>query len=184
MNYRFVPIGSVAPILLTSALAAVGGTATRPLTGQIPAKTAAQKLVGPMDGDTILHISVGLDSRDPVALDQFIARLYDPSSPDFRHYLSTDQFAARFGPTDADYQRVLDFALTQGLTVVREYPNHLLVDIQGPVAQIQKAFGVTLHTYQDAAQGRTFFAPDIDPSIPADLPIVDLNNKPILQRIQ
>ena len=175
MNYRFVPIGSVAPILLTSALAAVGGTATRPLTGQIPAKTAAQKLVGPMDGDTILHISVGLDSRDPVALDQFIARLYDPSSPDFRHYLSTDQFAARFGPTDADYQRVLDFALTQGLTVVREYPNHLLVDIQGPVAQIQKAFGVTLHTYQDAAQGRTFFAPDIDPSIPADLPIVEIN---------
>ncbi len=175
MNFRFVPMGLVAPILLTSALAAVGGPAIRPLTGQVSAKTATQTPVGPLDGSTVLQFSVGLDARDPAALDQFIGQLYDPSSPNFRHYLSPDQFATRFGPTDADYQRVLDFVRNHGLTVAQEYPNHLLVDIQGPVANIQEAFGVTLQTYQDSAQGRTFFAPDIDPSIPLDLPIVEIN---------
>ena len=46
-----------------------------------------------------------LSPRDPAALTAFLAGLSDPSSPDYRHFLTPRQFATRFGASDVGAAR-------------------------------------------------------------------------------
>ena len=54
-----------------------------------------------------------------------------------------------------------------GLTITHLYPNRLVVDVSGPVASVQKAFGVQLDNYKLGS--KTFYANNHDPVIPASL---------------
>ena len=69
-----------------------------------------------------------------------IQQIYDPASPNFRHYLTPEQFTEQFGPTEQDYQSVIDFAKTNGLTVKATYPNRTLLDVSGSAADGRKSF--------------------------------------------
>ena len=46
----------------------------------------------------------------------------------------------RFSPSAADEQAVLDWAKSQGLTVTQRFPNRMLVNLEAPVARLEKAF--------------------------------------------
>src|SRR3954468_15374823 len=78
--------------------------------GHVP--TAARELlpIGDVPAQNRLQLAIGLPARDPAGLDAFIAEVSDPASPNFRHYLTPEQFAERFGPTPAEYQAVVNFA--------------------------------------------------------------------------
>ena len=60
-----------------------------------------------------------------------LTRLSDPDSPDYRHYLSVAEFTEQFGPTEQDYQAVVNFAQANGFTVTQQHVNRLVVDIEG-----------------------------------------------------
>ena len=112
-------------------------------------------------------------------MEQSIEQIYDPASPHYRHYLTPEQFTEEFGPSEQDYQAVIAFANTNGLTVTGTYSNRLLVGVNGTASDIEKAFHVTMHVYQHPTENRTFFAPDVEPSVPSELAILDvigLNN--------
>jgi kumamolisin len=49
-----------------------------------------------------LDLTIGLPLRDRPGLTNLLQELYDPNSRNFRHYLTPDQFAQRFGPTEKD----------------------------------------------------------------------------------
>ena len=51
----------------------------------------------------------------------------------------------------------------------------MLLDVQGAVADIEKAFQVKMRVYQHPKENRTFFAPDAEPSVPAGLPVLDIS---------
>ena len=77
----------------------------------------------------------------------------------------------------------MDWATSQGLAVTYRYPNRLLVDIEAPVAQIQKALGVNINRYQ--LNGSAVFSNDRDPVIPASLSgivmsVLGLNNMQVM----
>ena len=61
---------------------------------------------------------MSLPLRNEDGLDELLQDLYDPNSPSFHQYLSVEEFAMRFGPTEADYAAVVDFAERNGLTVI------------------------------------------------------------------
>ena len=95
-----------------------------------------------------------------------------------QHQLSSVPPAAgihrRFGPTEQDYEAVIKFAETNGLPVDRHHPNRLVLDVEGSVSNIEQAFQVTLRTYRHPTEARDFFAPDTEPSVPANLPVTDM----------
>ncbi|HTI98743.1 MAG TPA: protease pro-enzyme activation domain-containing protein [Dongiaceae bacterium] len=122
-----------------------------------------------------INLAIGLPLRDSAGLTSFLKDVYDPSSPNYRHFLSTAEFASRFGPSEADYQAVMDFAQSHGLTVKKIYANRMVVDVTGPAANVENAFGVTLRVYPRPAEKGTFYAPDTAPSVPASLPILDVS---------
>ncbi|HVV70389.1 MAG TPA: protease pro-enzyme activation domain-containing protein, partial [Verrucomicrobiae bacterium] len=107
-----------------------------------------------------LKLAIGLPLRNQAALTNLLAELYDPSHPNYRHYLAPEEFTARFGPTKAQYDRVKNFARTNGLTVLGAHANRLVLDVRGNVAQVQRAFHISLRTYPHPTESRSFFAPD------------------------
>jgi len=68
-----------------------------------------------------------------------------------------------FGPTEQDYQAIINFAQASGLTVTATHPNRVVLDVEGTVADIERAFQVTLRVYQHPQEARTFYAPDLEP---------------------
>jgi hypothetical protein len=122
-----------------------------------------------------LNLAIGLPLSDQAALTRLLQEIYDPASPNYRQYLTPEQFTERFGPTDADYQAVIAFAKAHGLTVTGTHPHRMLLDVAGSVADVEQAFQMTLRTYQHPTEARTFYAPDAEPSVEANVPVLDIS---------
>jgi subtilase family serine protease len=137
-----------------------------------PAVTSGQAApVGFLPSAQRLNLVIHMPVRNQDELASLIHRLSDPTSPDYRHWLSVAEFTERFGRTDAEYQKVADFAQANGFAVTYRSPNRLMLVIRGKVAQIEKAFNVKMRTYQHPAENRIFYSPDREPSFALDVPI-------------
>jgi hypothetical protein len=145
------------------------------LTGHVPAVLRQLTPKGTLAETNQLHLAIGLPLRDTRGLDAFLAQVYDPASPLYRHYLSVAEFTEKFGPTKDDYASVTDFARRNNLTVTATHLNRLVLDVSGAVADIQKALHVTLRTYAHPTEARDFYAPDTEPTIDASLPIAEIS---------
>ncbi|HEY4953101.1 MAG TPA: protease pro-enzyme activation domain-containing protein, partial [Verrucomicrobiae bacterium] len=143
--------------------------------GHVPAAVARLQAKGVLAATNRLHLAIGLPLRNEAALDDLLGQLYDPASPNYRKYLTPEQFTEQFGPTESDYQKVITFARANGLTVTSTYGNRVLLDVSGTADNIQKAFQVTLRVYQHPREPRIFFAPDVEPSVETNLPILDIS---------
>jgi Pro-kumamolisin, activation domain/Viral BACON domain len=149
--------------------------AMKTLPGHIPAAVTQLSAKGTLPDTNRLNLAIGLPLRDAKGLDDYLSRLYDPASPDYRRYLTPEQFTEKFGPTEHDYQAIIDFAKKNNLTVTAAHANRLLLDVSGSVADVQRAFHVTLHSYRHPKEARDFYAPDSEPSVDATLPIADIS---------
>jgi hypothetical protein len=128
-----------------------------------------------LQGGAHLDLAIGLPLRNREALTNLLQQIADPSSPNFRHYLSADEFAASFGPSPEDYQAVINFAMAHGLTIKRTHANRTLLDVTGSVADIEKALHVHMQVYQHPTEARTFFAPDKEPSLDLATPVLAIS---------
>jgi hypothetical protein len=131
--------------------------------------------LGKPAADRRLNLAISLPLRNRAELDELIRQIYDPSSTNYHRYLTPEQFAEKFGPTESDYQQVIAFARANGLTVTAQHPNRTVLDVAAPVAIVEKTFHVTLRTYQHPREKRTFFAPDTDPSLDLAVPILHVS---------
>jgi subtilase family serine protease len=120
--------------------------------------------IGHLPSDQILTLDVVLPLRNQGALDSFVADVYDPASPSYRHFLSVAEFTQKFGPTQANYDAVLQFAKANGLAVVGGTRDGMDVQMRGPVSAVETAFHLSMRTYQDPIQNRAFYAPDREPT--------------------
>jgi len=120
--------------------------------------------VGRLPATQSMHLVLVLPLANQEALDSFLKELYDPSSPSYRHFLTVDEFTARFGPSQEDYDAVIRFAKAHGLKVVGTSRNRVNVDVTGPVASIEAAFHLKMGTYMHPTEGRMFYAPDREPT--------------------
>jgi subtilase family serine protease len=100
---------------------------------------------------------------------------HDPKSTNYHQYLTPQQFTERFGPTEQDYKALIEFAKANGLTVVGTHPNRMLLDIKASVADIEKASHVTMRLYQHPMETRTFYAPDVEPSLDLAVPVLHIS---------
>jgi subtilase family serine protease len=116
-----------------------------------------------------LRLDVVLPLRDPAGLEKFLQDVYDPSSAFYRHFLTVPEFTARFGPTQEDYDAVVQYAASNGFTVAGGSRDAMDVQIEGSVKSVETAFHVSMGVYRHPTENRTFYGPDREPSV--DLPI-------------
>jgi hypothetical protein len=131
--------------------------------------------IGRLPGSQWLHLAISLPLRDEEQLDALLQQLYDPASPNYRRFLTVQQFTDQFGPSVVDYQRVIGFAQAHGLKVTHTFSNRLIVDVTGSAASVEQAFQVTMQVYEHPTENRTFYAPDVEPSVEAGLPILSVD---------
>jgi subtilase family serine protease len=133
--------------------AVVNGTA--PLLGHLPESQS-------------MRFDVVLALRHQPGLLDFLKDSYDPSSPNYRQYVTPSEFTERFGPSQEDCDAVLEFAKANGLTVTGGSRDSMDIQMSGTVGAVERAFHVQLNLYRDPTEDRTFFALDREPTV--DLP--------------
>jgi subtilase family serine protease len=147
------------------------------MTHHVPEAVASgeAQLVGRLPSAQRLSLAISLPLRNENGLNDLLERIYDPQSSSYRHYLSVQEFTERFGPSTQDYAAVRQFALANGLTIVDIAANHLVLDVEGPVAIVEKAFGVTMGLYQHPTENRIFYSPDREPSLDLGVSVLHIS---------
>lgn len=148
-------------------------TMTRHVPGAVSSGKA--QLVGQLPATQRLSLAISLPLRNENGLNDLLQQIYDPHSASYRHYLSVQEFTERFGPTPGDYEAVRQFAKTNGLAVVDIAANHMVLDVEGSAANIEKAFQVKMGLYQHPTEKRTFYAPDREPSLDLGVPVLHIS---------
>jgi hypothetical protein len=157
-------------LLLLSALCLLTGAYGQVvLPNHVPLKVqnGSATPIGHYDPNQMLRLVLAVQPPHGAEEEQFIQELITKGSPNFHKFLSADEWRARFAPSAADEQKVVDWAQSQGLTVTKRYSHRLIVDVEAPAGVIEKAFGVTINSYQLGNQVR--FSNDRDPGLPSSL---------------
>ena len=151
---------------------AAAGQSFLALPGHLPPAVLQARPVAALDSARPLALALTLPLRNQAELDDLLRGLNDPADPRFGQFLTPQQFADRFSPTQADYDRAVAYARAVGLTVVATHPNRTVIDVAAPAASAERAFGLHLLVYQSRRDGRFFYAPDAEPRVPAGLATV------------
>ena len=126
------------------------------------------KLVGQLPPTDTLRFDIVMPLRDRTGLQSFLRQQYDPTSAFYHQFLTPQEFTARFGPSQEDWNTLLAFAKANGFEIVSGTRDSRDLRLSGSVANIEKAFHVNMGVYQDPNEDRKFFAVDREPT--ADLP--------------
>jgi len=168
-------VGAVQLLLLLCVVTAGQASGWKALPGCLPPPVAADaQPAGTLPDETRLDLAICLPLRNKEALAELLREIYTPGSQRFHQYLTSADFAARFSPSPRDYQAVIDFANASHFKVTGLHPNRTLLDASASSADICRVFRVNMKVYGHPTENRTFFAPDADPVIEADLPILGI----------
>jgi subtilase family serine protease len=158
--------------LLTVALLPAHAAERQALRGQLPPAARNLKPIGAMAASEQLSLAISLPMRNQEIFGKLLRDVYDPASPQFHHYLTPQQIADQFGPALEDYTALIQFAQTNGLTVTDVHADRTLLRVKGSAGDIQRIFHLNLLVYQHPTEPRTFYAPDVEPSVDLALPIL------------
>ena len=145
----------------TGALASAGAATPAPgaSLGYVALANSVPKTTDTITGSyssSKMQVEVAVAPRDEAGLNSLLAALYDKNSPQYRHWLTTGQFDARYAPTPAARDAVTKFLSGAGLTVVQS-GSPFLVRATGSSAQIQRTFHTTLNSFK-GSHGTSYFA--------------------------
>jgi hypothetical protein len=140
--------------------------------------------LGPVAAETYSGVTLVLAYRNQGELDAYLQQYNDRASPHYQQALSNEEFAARFYPTECDYQAALDWARAHGLDVTLEGTDPLDVNqgmtpgitplhvwVAGTIEALNAALHVTFNWYERPGGQGEFLAPAQDPSIDLGVPV-------------
>jgi kumamolisin len=128
----------------------------------------AATLVGRTAASRILTLSFALPSRDPKGAAEFATRVGKVGDPLYRQYLTPSEYAARFGASQADYDALVAWARTHGLTPGEAFTARTILPLSGRADAFEAALGVKFSDYAKAS-GEKFYEADSTAKLPAEL---------------
>lgn len=149
-----------------SAATAESIRSTRLARNSLPA-AADSVPVGRTDPKTPIEVVVGLGWERPQELESLVRDLANPQSARFGHFLSPEQFATRFAPSEETLDAVASFLAANGMQVTAASPSRTLVTARGTAAAAERAFSVRLNDVW--LHGRRRRRASRDPSVPVRL---------------
>ena len=120
--------------------------------------------IGVLSGSTPLHVVVALNPSDGADLPAYATAVSTPGNPLFHQYLSSAQFANRFGAPQAAISAVTTSLTSDGLAVGQVSGIHLSVSVSGTTKQLSQAFSTTFDRYR-LPSGREIYANTAAPLI-------------------
>lgn len=139
------------------------------LAGHVNPKAQAKFDRGPVAPDFKLSILMALKSSESqsAALDRLLEAQQDPASPEYRKWLTPEQYADRFGLTANDMGRVIEWLRVQGFTVESTARGRDWIAFSGTAVQVDAAFHSGVHRYE--IDGENHYAAASEPMLPSAL---------------
>lgn len=165
----------------------------------LPHLSSPQRVAGPIDESSLVTLSgnthplaqAGLDhgpapvsmpasrlllvltrsTQQEADLQTYLQSVQDANSPNYRKFISPDEFGQRFGVGDSDLQAIQAWLTGHGFTVSKVSKGRMAIEFSGTVGQVESAFHTSLHSY--VIDGVQNWANATDPQIPSALaPVV------------
>jgi len=175
MSVRTIVVIVAGAILIVFSRCSLRAAETRTLQGHVPTQVDNLTPAGRLPGSQRLDLALGLPLRNRKALSNLLKELYDPLSPRYRQFLTPEQFAEQFSASPEEYQALATFAHANGFTITHTHSNRMLLDVNASVADVERAFKITMQVYQHPAEARTFYAPSTEPTVDVSVPILDIS---------
>jgi kumamolisin len=153
-------------MMFTLAMAAMLVAPKQPVVADVP--RVAYRDMGVASSNTPMDVAIVLNYRRPEQLDQLIELQSDPASPYYQHWLTPQQFAASFGPTESDYARIVASLRRAGFTVTGTFSNRTVLDARASSALVSRYFNTRIDRVYQAGHGLRYA--NVAPvSVPADV---------------
>ncbi len=137
-------------VLSPATLAATPGQGQTPLApvppSSSPSSVSSYKTVGAADPAMSVLVSVAIPLRNLPLLSSLVRQSSDPSSPEFRHFLTYAEVSQEFLPTQAQYQSVVSYLTSRGFDIQSSSLNSMIV-ARGTVAQVNEYLGQGVQLY-------------------------------------
>jgi kumamolisin len=153
--------------LLTTSFVYASEPMTR-LNSAVSAPLIGAKALGRTASSETINFAVTLPLRNQSDLDLLLHRLYDPKDSLYGHFLSSKDFQATYAPTQADYDTVRTYLVSQGFAIKTDHDSRMVITALGTASKIESAFAIELNSYQDA-NGRIFHQNSLAPALPASI---------------
>jgi subtilase family serine protease len=173
-----LPVFGLFAALAPFAHAAVQNRIKAPITGNdqvavphtVPARALRAQDLGSAPADRKLEsvtLHFNMTAAQQADLNQLLIDQQNPNSPSYHQWLTPAQFGARFGLSSADLAKVTAWLTGKGLTIASVAPSSNYVSVSGTVAQVEQAFGVSIHAMSE--NGQLHIANVTDPQLPTAL---------------
>ena len=155
------------------AVAAIGAREARSadiveVKSDLPPALAKSSLTAPTASNQPIDVVIVLGLRDESGADHYAQHVSTPGDALYGQYLTPEQFGDRFGPAQADYQALRQWAEKTGLTVNEVSLSRTTLSLKGTPSQFKTLLGVQFNNYV-APDGRTFYSASSAPKVPAEL---------------
>ena len=144
----FVLRGNTRPALLVGAAKDMGA---------VPASQAMPRM----------SLNFALTAAQRVDLAQLLSAQQNRRSPQYRKFLTPEEYADRFGLNRADIARVTAWLENNGFSNIAPVRSRMSVAFSGTAGQAQAAFHTSIHAY--SINGESHFANASDPLLPKAL---------------
>jgi len=148
---------------MLSSASAVAATDGITIANNHPKFTSSAKMLGAVEPASTVEVTIWLNPHNKSDMDSVAKDLYDPTSPNYRHFLSKTEFMKRYAPTASEAKKVSDFFTANKMSIVKMGPDNFYVRAKGTAAAVSSAFHVTLNNYE--VDGKTVRANAEDPYI-------------------
>ncbi len=162
-----VLMGVLLVLVLAASAVSVAAQARTKLPGSVPVWANAKNYVAAANPSEDIGFRVYLGWNDPSAVQALAQAVSDPTSANYKNFLTPAQFRQQFAPSQAQVGAVQSWLRSQGFTVETTPQNNHYVSAEGTVAQAAAAFGTSFGMY--SISGLTLRSPSSDVSIPDSL---------------
>ena len=121
------------------------------------------------DSTPLAHMKLVItrSAEQESALQGLLAEQQDSSSPNYHQWMTPEEFAAHFGPAQADVRTITSWLESQGFSVDGLARGGQTVDFSGNAGQVRAAFQTEMHRY--TVDGEEHIANAQEMSLPAAL---------------
>ena len=105
------------------------------------------------------------DASQEASLEALLAAQQDPQSPEYRRWLTPEEFGERFGVSESDINQLVAWLTSHGFQVEPTPASRKQIVFNGTAGQVRSAFHTEVRAYNTGTERHYANAPD--PSIPA-----------------
>jgi len=154
MSYRKALVGAltiIASLAIALCGAAGAGAAGR---AQVQGRSPLAKpwaLLAATPAAAEVRFSIGMQLKNRSGAIQFEQAVSEPSSSEYRDFLTARKWERRFAPRRSAVAEVSEWLRSQGITVTAVTPDRMTIEAEGSAAAVEQAFGAKLGQYRRGA---------------------------------